>query len=248
MSVPRPRWFGRLAPFAVALAVLSGCDFSVGLFGPYEWRPITIKIQGTVTAADDGRPLAGVTVDDYLVLLNEVSATTDSLGRYSLSIPSRCRVTRGGCQTNRLTLVVHLDGFVWGFEPQMRYQEWTVRGHVELLEDTVDFALRPTRPITLTVGGRLTSASSGEPIEDAEVMLEWNSLLLMSYAPRVFGRTDDEGRYLVTLPYFCAISGSFCLTSFRIVAGTENHWGGKLVEDLNVVGDSISLTLDFNDL
>jgi len=85
------------------------------LCGLQHSRPeTTIQVQGTVTAADDGSPIAGASVELRLVVPTSIaswtsrsvgSSTTDAQGHYSLSY-----VKEGGCG-DLFSLVVNAQGF-----------------------------------------------------------------------------------------------------------------------------------------
>lgn len=255
MSVSRPLGRRRLPPSAVALTLVAACGGS-SVVGPScgDSRPITIEVQGRVTAADDGRPLAGATVQD-ISGDPSVSATTDSQGRYSLSIRDRCVYDPDiVCRPPEGLpfLVAHLDRFDRDFEPRVeepRQEASAVPEGVDVVNATADFALRPTRPLTLAVEGRLTRASDGEPIEAARVTVEWFAGPSLPFdVPRDSASTDEEGRYLVAWRHSCAISGSSCLASFMVTAQKDDLWEAKVFQDLNAVGDSIGVTVDFDEL
>lgn len=255
MSVSRPLGRRRLPPSAVALTVVAACGGS-SVVGPScgDSRPITIEVQGRVTAADDGRPLAGATVES-ISGDPSASATTDGQGRYSLSIRDRCVYDADlVCRPPDAIpfLVAHLDRFDRDFEPrveQPREETSAVPEGVDVVNATADFALRPTRPITLEVEGRLTRASDGEPIEAARVTVEWFAGPSLPFdVPGDSASTDEEGRYLLAWRHFCAIGGSSCFASFMVTAQKDDFWDAKVFQDLNVVGDSISLTVNFDGL
>ena len=89
----------------LTLASLNAC----GLFtGP----ELTIQLQGTVTAADDGSPIAGASVRVRGTCLFSCApptfglTTTDESGRYSLSFDRK-----GRCNDSTFFLEVRAEGF-----------------------------------------------------------------------------------------------------------------------------------------
>ncbi len=94
----------RVSLCLVALFVCAACS----LLEP----DTTIQVQGQVTAADDGSPIAGASVELRLVVPTSIaswtsrsvgSSTTDAQGHYSLSY-----VKEGGCL---FVLKVNAQGF-----------------------------------------------------------------------------------------------------------------------------------------
>ncbi len=88
----------------VTLFVCAACS----IFEP----ETTIRVQGTITAADDGSPIAGASLELRLVVPTSIaswtsrsvgSSTTDAPGHYSLSY-----VRDGGCL---FVLLVNAQGF-----------------------------------------------------------------------------------------------------------------------------------------
>lgn len=89
----------------LTLASLNACELVTG-------PGLTIQVQGTITAADDGSPIAGASVELRLVVPTSIaswtsrsvgSSTTDAQGHYSLSY-----VKEGGCL---FVLSVNAQGF-----------------------------------------------------------------------------------------------------------------------------------------
>ncbi len=96
----------RHATILVAILTLTACELVT--------RPeLTIQLQGTVTATDDGSPIAGASVELRLVVPTSIaswtsrsvgSSTTDAQGHYSLSY-----VKEGRCPL--FVLLVNAQGF-----------------------------------------------------------------------------------------------------------------------------------------
>ena len=89
----------------LTLASLNACE--LGIMGP-DVPGVTIQVQGTVTAADDGSPIAGarVRVDPAFIPSRGVAeARTDASGRYSLSFEQE------GCNPLFLSLDVSANLF-----------------------------------------------------------------------------------------------------------------------------------------
>ena len=84
----------------LTLASLQACG-KVGIMEP----DVTIQVQGTVTAADDGSPIAGVPVLVFTGLTSpspvHALGTTDASGFYSLSFE-----TEGGCHEDEFNITV----------------------------------------------------------------------------------------------------------------------------------------------
>ena len=155
---------------------LTSCDLSLGLSDfSIETRAVPINLTGTVTAAEDGTPLAGVTIQRVFGVSGGEAAISDSSGRYSLTAEGRCIVSTG---CNLLPwFVAHLDGFERGREPTAQGLE--LQGSAPELDATLDFSLRPTRPITVTVQGQVTDASNGAPIQGALITVREGSSFLV---------------------------------------------------------------------
>lgn len=265
MTISEPFWIGKtwtvLLLISVRPASLAGCDpiGSIDLTGVGSGpsRPELLTVRGTVTAATDGRPLSGVAVEQRFFMEADPErpkAITDSGGRYSFVKKDSCSI----CITPiGFTLVAHLDGFNRGFEPRVEqlpvesWQKREVRDTV-FLDATQNFALRPTRPITLSIRGRVTSASTGEPLEIVTVTVTnhpWGNFLYAPFdVPRDSAQTDADGRYFVASSHFCAISGSSCFVSLYITAVKDDLFEDRILEDLTVAGDSLSLRVNFDGL
>ena len=82
----------------LTLASLQACG-KVGIMEP----DVTIQVQGTVTVADDGSPIAGVPVLVFSGVWGPTHArvTTDASGFYSLSF-----ATEGGCHEDEFDITV----------------------------------------------------------------------------------------------------------------------------------------------
>lgn len=255
----RSGWTGRLFSISLGLAILAGCDpiGSIALTGPGRTRTMLITVQGTVSAASDGRPLAGATVEQAFIGEADPERPkgfTDSQGRYSFVKESSCEFC---IPPIGLTLVAHLDGFDQGFEPraeQLPVESWQrrdVRDSV-LVHATQNFALRPTRPISVSIRGQVTNRSTGEPIETVTITVAnhpWGHFFDPPFeVPRDSAETDADGRYAVVSTHFCAISGSSCFVSFRVTAEKDDLFESRIFEEVNVAGDSLSLTVDFEEL
>lgn len=115
---------------------------------------LTIRVQGTVTAADDGSPIAGarisVTGPCFVGCAppTDVFTTTDDSGRYSLSFD-----WERTCSQARFILRVSAEGFrvrnfesMSVFEPHVRCIERIQTIDVQL--DTLPPSLRVTRQFT----------------------------------------------------------------------------------------------------
>ena len=91
----------------------------------------TIQVQGTVTAADDGSPIAGATVQVSKFLSDQTTQVqTNNQGDYSLSFT--------GCSPESLLFILaSADGFRYLFLGS--YQDTGVRCTEEL--QTIDFQL-----------------------------------------------------------------------------------------------------------
>ena len=88
----------RRIPLCLVVPFVLAC----GLVGPGE---PTIRLEGTVTALDDGSPVPGASIsvhftEGFLFIANTTvaSVTTDASGRYALSFE-----TEGGCKVYILT-------------------------------------------------------------------------------------------------------------------------------------------------
>lgn len=256
MSVRRRLGGRRATLIAMGAAVAAGCMNLDGLFGPVEMHQVTVELRGTVTAADDGRPLAGVAVVDLASgdpsdPSNPLrSILTDSAGRYSLVSRVSCPVrSYGPCSATGTELMATLDGWGGGFEPLVA----DVRGVVpdaysDTTRITTDFPLRVTRPIRLTLDGRVTLASGGDPVKGASVTIDWNPQSLPLEVAHDSTRTDSDGHYYLGSGHYCAVSGSSCVVSFLLEVATSGHDSEKSFENVDVAGDSIHMTVDFDDL
>ena len=94
----------------LALASLNACEVFTG---PDD---TTMRVQGTVTAADDGSPIAGASVQfvhlqsDWTLRTVAGSTPTDAQGHYSLSY-----VNEGFCGDSLFHLVANAQGFAEEF-------------------------------------------------------------------------------------------------------------------------------------
>ena len=81
----------RHIPLCLVVPLVLACST-----GPSE-QTIAIRVQGTVTAADDGSPVAGATVGVFGFGARDTDTTTDASGDYSLSfVVSRCSESSKG--------------------------------------------------------------------------------------------------------------------------------------------------------
>ena len=81
----------RHIPLCLVVPLVLAC-----ITGPSE-QPIAIRVQGTVTAADDGSPVEGATVGVFGFGLTRSGTTTDASGNYSLSfVVSLCSESSKG--------------------------------------------------------------------------------------------------------------------------------------------------------
>ena len=89
----------------ITAVVLLACAACAGLFGPSE---PTIRLEGTVTAADDGSPVAGANIGvafttGFFSSTGVAGGQTDASGRYALSFE-----TKGiGCKNYHVNVVAN---------------------------------------------------------------------------------------------------------------------------------------------
>jgi hypothetical protein len=246
MPVPRGGAFQLAFPLIV---VLTSCKVGNLLDpGSLEYREVMISLTGTVTAVSDGRPLADATVVGGFGVLNPLPVVTDSMGHYALTALTDCYVLSGGCEV-RTSFTAHLDGFERGFEPRRR--DLWMQAPESTASATLDFALRPTRPIWLAVQGQVTEGSGGAPIEGVEVTATEGlvNLVLLGLPEAAESQaTDTLGMYRIEMADFCAIEASACLVSVAVTAWDGSRFEARTFNDLEVPGDSLVLVVDFHDL
>jgi len=265
MTILKPFWMVRIRILLVLITLgppsLGACGStgSIDLNGPTRSQPEVITVQGTVTATNDGRPVASVTVEQ-LFFDGELEAQgpkvlTDAEGRYNLVEESSCDVCIAPLF---FTLVAHLDGFDGGFEPRRERvpsESWAQGevGDTVFFNATQNFALRPTRPVIVNIRGRVTDGPGGQPIETVKVTITNQPWGNVSYhvpfeVPRDSAETDAEGHYFVESKHFCAITGSSCSLSLYVRAEKDDLLEGRIVKDMSVPDDSLSLTVNFEGL
>ena len=102
----------------------------------------TIRLEGTVTAADDGSPIAGAPVHVFSGLSDptiHARVTTDSSGFYSLSF-----ATEGGCHEDEFNITVAGPGF----RPFSPLFLWSGNSGIRCTDEvqTLDFQLERIPP------------------------------------------------------------------------------------------------------
>lgn len=232
-----------------ALATLLGtCQIDLGVGLPsagIELREFTLNLTGIVTSAADGSPLPGVTVSNggtWRVRRGD-TVLTDSLGRYSLTTELACLASN--CEASH-RFVAHLDGFERGFEPQS-----LGLGRIQVtgpeLSDTLDFLLRPTRPITVTAQGQV-SDSTGASIAGALITVR-EGLSTFGYAVAIDSTfADSLGMYEIVTADHCAVSGTSSFVSVSVWAQSGGPLEMRAFNDVDVSGDSLALEVNFQNL
>jgi hypothetical protein len=223
----------------IAAAFLPACDF--GLSG-LDWstESLTVVLSGTVTTPD-GSPVSGATVQ--LALGNSIglfgfgvygdSAVTDSAGRYTGRV--FCSGDRRACPD--LEVVAHLDRFERGLAPQVQTL-YAIQSRDSVVAATLDFSLRPTRPITVVVHGLVTSGPDEVPVPNATVILAETFWPFRSDSTT----TDVLGAYEMASEGHCALSGSICMHGSLQVQARQGSQGQQLdFAPVPVEGDSLDV-------
>ena len=246
-------FFVRRTLTTMLLPSLISCDIGI-LDGDWvvEYREVTVNLTGTVIAANDGTPLPGATVQlaglgfATHVVRGADTGVTDSSGRYSVTVVNTCMdLPSVTCHGPRL--VAHLDGYERGFEPQEQRVGAIERFSGPEIDATLDFSLRSTRPITVTVNGKVTS-SGGEPIERALVSVRdspWGTFFDMPVDTTV---TDSVGMYSLVSSDLCAVSGDSCVVSLDVWAESGGPLESRSFSNVDVPGDSLVLSANFQNL
>jgi hypothetical protein len=232
-----------------AIATLLGAcqiDLGFGLDGGWsiDLQEFKLNLTGIVTSAADGSPLPGVTVSQEDGPYGD-PVLTDSLGLYSLTTNLHCSASN--CKASHL-FVAHLDGFERGFEPQWKDLGGRQQVIGQELTATLDFSLRPTRPITVTVQGQV-SDSTGASIAGALITV-WEGRSAFFGPVIIAGSTvaDSLGVYEIETADHCAISGTSCFVSFRVKAQSGGPLEVRAFYDVNVSGDSLAFEVNFQNL
>ena len=231
----------------------TSCDLSLGLEGDLdlEYRDVTVNLTGTAVAANDGTPLPGVTVElaglgfATHVVPGADTDVTDLLGHYSLTIVTRC-LDLGSLLCTGPRLVAHLEGYERGFEPREQ-GVGRMKASEPVLNATLDFSLRSTRPITVTVHGQVTS-SPGGPIAGARIRVHdspWGFFFDMPVDTTV---ADSLGMYRIVTTDLCAMSDDSCFVSLSVWAETANRLESRSFNNVSVSGDSLVLSANFQNL
>ena len=237
----------------VLLPWLTSCDIDVlGGDWDFEYREVTVHLTGTVIAANDGTPLPGVTVQlaglgfATHVVAGADTDVTDSMGHYSLTVVTSCLdLPSVDCWGPRL--VAHLDGYDRGFEPQEQGVGAMKKSSGPEIDATLDFSLRPTRPITVTIHGQVTS-STGGPIAGARISVHdfpWGFFFNMPVDSTI---ADSVGMYRIVTTDLCAMSDDSCFVSLFVSAEVGNRLEARSFGNVNVSGDSLVLSANFQNL
>ena len=137
-----------------------------------------------------------------------------------------------------------LDGFERGREPSTQALE--LQDSAPELDATLDFLLRPTRPITVTVQGQVTDASNGAPIQGTLITVREGLSFAGRFSPTDSTYTDSTGTYAIATADFCGISGTSCFVSVSVRAQTGDHAiEVQGYDSVNVFGDSLVLLGNF---
>jgi hypothetical protein len=192
--------------------LLSGPKVEVVLEG-------TKVIEGTVTDADTGKPVAGVVVNSGSGYNNHVSATSDRDGKYRLA----------GLVKQRQYL---LHSAVR--DPKTPYLTWSAR-----IEDTAGLApirhdIRLTRGVVLT--GRVIDRSTGKPVKGGGIRLAplpdnkyfGTSPAYSGYTSNRLSDEVEDGRFrVVTIPGTSVV---------MLQANPGETFGGRPINPYRAVG------------
>lgn len=243
------RWRRRVVAGASLSAILSACEMSFGLEG-LESHSLTVALSGTVTAAPGGAPVAGATVEPtphessiglFGFGVYAESAVTDASGRYALTI--QCNLSDGP-RCPAIDFVAHLDPSEGALEPHVRTVHARRSGD-SVAVATLDFSLRPTRPITVIVHGRVTAGPGGPPIPAASVVVHDRFWPFQQDSTTA----DSFGAYRIESREYCVLEGGSCtFGALRILAQDGARMQDRELPAVIVPGDSLDVAVSFDDL
>ena len=153
--------------------------------------------------------------------LTNLPVGTNFAGAHLWVLAGNCLIPGSGACELPLSFVAHLEGFERGFEPKSR--GLGTEATAPVLDATLDFMLRPTRPINVTVHGQVTDGTTGDPIEGATISVHdfpWGFFFNIRVDST---STDSAGMYEIVTADLCAMSGPSCFVSLAVWAQTSDQ-------------------------